>query len=363
MKITAVRATPVSVPRLATFTSSLGVQQASENAVVEIDTDAGLSGLGEAATIWDRGGRGAADDIDGALAELLLGRDPLRVNELAVLMNQRLHRAWPAKAGVEMALLDIVGKAYGAPVHDLLGGRVRDRVLLSHSLSMGTAEEVLAQARRFAAEGYRTLKLKVGRDPAADRAHLEALRAEFPHLALRVDANMGWSSPKEAVRRIRELEVFGLELVEQPLAAADLEGLAFVRQQVGVPIMADESVWTPADALACVRTGAVDVFNVYVAEAGGLLPAARIFTLAETARLPCIVGSMPELGIGTAAQAHLAFAMGNLGFASDVNGFAYHLDDVVDHGLVIADGHLLPPRGPGLGVELDRARLEKYRIG
>ena len=362
MKITAVRATPVSMPRPGTFTSSLGVQLASENAVVEIDTDEGLTGIGEASSIWDRRGRGEADDIAGALADLLVGQDPRRVNELAAVMNQRLHRSWPAKAGVEMALLDIAGKFYGAPVCDLLGGRVRDRVLLSRSLSMGTTDEVLAQARTLTAEGYKTLKLKVGRDPAADRQHLEALRSEFPDLTLRVDANMGWSSPKDAVRRIREIEAFDLELVEQPLGAADLEGLNFVRQQVGVPIMADESIWTPEDAMACVRASAVDVFNVYVAEAGGILPAARIFAIAEAAHLPCIIGSMPELGLGTAAQAHLAFAMGNLGFGSDVNGFAYHLDDVVDHGLVIEDGYLLPPRGPGLGVELDRAKLEKYSL-
>lgn len=236
MKITSVRATPVSIPRPSAFASSLGVQRASENAVVEIDTDSGLTGLGEAPSIWDRRGRGEADDISGALSELLVGRDPLRVSELAALMNQRLHRSWPAKAGVEMALLDIAGKAYGAPVHDLLGGRVRDRVLLSRSLSMGTADEVVEQARRLTAEGYRTLKLKVGRDPAADRRHLEALRREFSDLTLRVDANMGWSSPKEAVRRIRELEPFDPELVEQPLAADDLEGLHFVRQQVGVEL-------------------------------------------------------------------------------------------------------------------------------
>jgi muconate cycloisomerase len=362
MKITAVRATPVRVPRARTFTSSLGVQQASENAVVEIETDQGVGGIGEAASIWDRRGRGAADDINQVLAEALVGRDPRQISALTALMNQLLDRSWPAKSGVEMALYDIVGKLLDTPVYNLLGGLVRDRVRLSRSLSMGSTEEVLEQARAYAGEGYGTLKLKVGRDPEADRAHLESLRQELPDLTLRVDANMGWSSPKEAVRRIRELEAFDLELVEQPLAAADLEGLRFVREQVGAPIMADESVWTAEDALACVRAGAVDVFNVYVAEAGGLGPAARVFAIAEAARLPCIIGSMPELGIGTAAQAHLAFAMGNLGFASDVNGIVYHGDDVVDHGLRIEDGHLLAPPGPGLGVTLDRQRLDQYRL-
>ena len=184
------------------------------------------------------------------------------------------------------------------------GGQVRDRVLLSHSLSMGDPQDIVEQAARLAGEGYQTLKCKVGRDHQSDLKILEAIRREVGDITLRVDANMGWSSAKEAVRRINELAEFNLELIEQPLHYSDMEGLAFVRANVQVPIMADESVWTPADAMACIRANAVDVFNVYVSEAGGIGPAAHIFSIAEAARLPCIIGSMPELGIGTAAQAH-----------------------------------------------------------
>ena len=363
MKITAVKAIPLRVPRPQPFVSSLGVSPASENALVEVHTDEGLVGLGEASSIWDRKGQGEADDINGLLAPALVGQDPFRINDLQALMNRLLHRAFPAKAGIEMALYDLMGKALDTPVYNLLGGQVRDRVLLSHSLSMGRPEQVLEQALRLAGQGYKTLKLKVGRDARADVQAMEALRGRLgPDFTLRVDANMGWPSAKEAVRRIRELEPFGLELVEQPLHAADLEGLRFVREQVGVPIMVDESVWTPADALACIRAGAADVFNVYVAEAGGLGPAAQIFSLAEAARLSCIIGSMPELGIGTAAQAHLAFAMRNLGYASDVNGVVYHQGDIVREKLHIEDGYLYPPTGPGLGVSLDPEQVAKYRI-
>ena len=362
MKITSVKAIPVRVPRPQPFTSSLGTHPFTENAVVEIYTDEGLVGLGEASSIWDRKGRGEADDIDQLLAAALKGQDPLRINELSALMNRLLHRAFPAKAGVEMALWDIAGKALNAPVYNLLGGRVRERVLLSHSLSMGDPEQVAGQAEQLAAKGYKTLKVKVGRDPRADLRTVEAVRRRVGELTLRVDANMGWPSPKEAVQHIRELEPFGLELVEQPLHSGDLEGLRFVRERVGVPIMADESVWTPADALACIRAGAADVFNVYVAEAGGLGPASQIFAIAEAGRLPCIIGSMPELGIGTAAQAHLAFAMRNLGYASDVNGAVYHSDDIVRERPRIEAGYLYPPGGPGLGVTLDPEKLEKYRI-
>lgn len=363
MKITAIRAIPVRVPRPQAFTSSLGRQLASENAVVLVDTDQGPTGVGEISSIWDRRGRGQADDVNDLLAEALVGYDPFAVNRITQRMDELLHRSYPAKAGIEMALYDLIGKQLGVPVYDLLGGSVRDRVLLSHSLSMGDPHQVADQAEALAGQGYKTLKLKVGRDPQGDERTLAQLRQRLGDgFTLRVDANMGWPSAKEAVRHIRRLEAFGLELVEQPLDAADLEGLAFVRQRVDTPIMADESVWTPTDALACIRAGAVDVFNVYVAEAGGLGAAAAVFDLARSARLPCIIGSMPELGIGTAAQAHLAFSRVNLGYASDVNGFVYHSDDVVRHGLRIEDGYLLPPPGPGLGVELDEEKLQHYRI-
>jgi muconate cycloisomerase len=362
MKITHVEAIPVRVPRPQPFQSSLGTHQASENAVVLIHTDAGLTGLGEASSIWDRRGRGESEAINGLLADVLCGLDPRRIRDIADRMNQLLHRSFPAKAGIEMALYDLVGKACDVPVYQLLGGQVRDRVLLSHSLSMGDPEAIAAQAQSLVAQGYKTLKAKIGRDLRADLAVLTAVRSAVgSEIVLRVDANMGWSSAKEAMRCIEAIADFDLELVEQPLAADDLEGLRFVRERVSLPIMADESVWTPADALNCVRHQAVDVFNVYVSEAGGLGAAARIFAIAEAARLPCIIGSMPELGIGTAAQAHLAFAMPNLGYASDVNGCVYHSGDVIREKLPIADGYILPPAGPGLGVTLDEDALAEYR--
>ena len=362
MKITAVEAIPVCMPRPQAFLSSLGTHHASENGVVLIETDEGIAGIGEASSVWDRKGRGECDYINHLLADQLVGRDPFRINELSALMDSLLHRAWPAKAGVEMALYDIVGKALDTPVYNLLGGCVRERLRLSHSLSMGPVEQIAEQAVKLAEEGYGTLKLKIGQEPLSDRANVEIVRRHLPDITLRVDANMGWSSPKEAVRRIRELEEYDLELVEQPLHFSDLEGMRFVREQVGVPIMADESVWRPEDAVACIEAQAVDVFNIYVAEAGGIAPGARIFAIAEAARLPCIIGSMPEFGIGTAAQAHLAFAMSNIGFACDVNSFVYHVDDVVDQALHIDNGWLMPPPGPGLGVTLNRDKLERYRM-
>lgn len=363
MKITRITAIPIRVPRPQHFTSSLGRSIESENAIVEIETDESITGIGEVCSIWDRKGRGQAEDINDLLALALIGHDPFRIGEIHRLMEGLLHRSYPAKAGIDMALYDIVGKTLNTPVYNLLGGQMREKVLLSHSLSMGQPAQIADMAASLVSQGYKTIKAKIGQDPRADLETISAIRDRVGRdITLRVDANMGWANAKEAVRCIKALEPFQIELVEQPLHFSDLLGLHHVREHVDTPIMADESVWTPSDAMACIRAEAVDVFNVYVAEAGGIFPATQIFAIAEAARLPCIIGSMPELGIGTAAQAHLAFAMRNLGYASDVNGFVYHADDIINETFHIDDGYLGPPVGPGLGVSLNRDKIERYRF-
>jgi muconate cycloisomerase len=228
---------------------------------------------------------------------------------------------------------------------------------------MGEPAQVADMAASLVKKGYKTIKAKIGRNQKNDLATVKAIRDKVGYdVTLRVDANMGWANAKEAVRNIKALEPFHLELVEQPLHFNDLVGLHHVREHVDTPIMADESVWTPGDAMACIRAEAVDVFNVYVSEAGGIFPASQIFAIAESARLPCMIGSMPELGIGTAAQAHLSFAMRNIGYGCDVNGVVYHADDIVHETFPIADGYLGLVNGPGLGVTLNRDKIEKYRI-
>jgi muconate cycloisomerase len=134
-----------------------------------------------------------------------------------------------------------------------------------------------------------------------------------------------------------------------------------VRRAIGVPLMADESIRTPRDAMEVIRRGAADIANVYVTEAGGLLNASRIFALGEAAGMPCMIGSMPEFGIGTAAQIHLGVAMTNLGPDSDTCGVLYHAEDLLTRPLRIEGGFAYPPDGPGLGVEVDMAVVERWR--
>ena len=173
---------------------------------------------------------------------------------------------------------------------------------------------------------------------------------------------MGWRYAKEALAVIRSLEPFEIMSVEQPLPADDLHGLALLRQWCTVPIMVDESVWSPQDAWRVLRAGSADIINVYVSEAGGLQPAREIAGLAAHEGVGVVIGSMPELGIGTAAQAHLGVSLPLLAQPSDVAGRLYQSDDVVSNPTVIEDGYALAPVGVGLGVEVDWDKVERYRV-
>jgi muconate cycloisomerase len=209
--------------------------------------------------------------------------------------------------------------------------------------------------------GHRTIKVKVGNEDASDIAAVRLVREAIgPDVKLRVDGNMGWPTAKHAIRMIRAMEQWNLELVEQPLPPYDLDGMAEVRRAIGVPLMADESVRNPRSAMAVIRRGAADIANVYVTEAGGLLNAAHIFAMCEAAGIPCMIGSMPELGIGTAAQIHLGVAMANLGPDSDACGVLYHEEDLLKTPLRIENGFSYAPDGPGLGIEIDMDVLERW---
>lgn len=368
MKIVAIDAVPVNVPRRSVlgdgFRTSLGSARVSEYVLVFVKTDTGITGLGEASSVFSRRGALMQLEIATALAPALIGEDPFDIARLVDRLNAALDGAEPAKAAVEMALWDIKGKALQTPVYNLLGGRARERIVLSLSIPFAPPGEAAAYAAGLVAEGFRTVKLKVGVDFENDIETVRQVRAAVgPDVNIRIDANMGFTDVKrcmEFVGRIRECNV---EMLEQPMPRDDLDGMAFVREHAALPIMADESVWTPRDALEIVRRRAADVANIYVSESGGLLEAWRNLSLLDAAGIPCVIGSMPELGVGTAAVIHLATAARALPFASDACGVLYHVDDLIDAPLRIEGGFSYASERPGLGVEIDPLALERYRVG
>ncbi|WP_291295468.1 mandelate racemase/muconate lactonizing enzyme family protein [Elioraea sp.] len=366
MRITGVRTVVVWGPRRlaygGSYRTALGASAVSEHAIVFVETDVGLTGIGEASSVFRRRGRLLARDIDAAIAPAVIGEDPTRIRHLAERIEASIDGAEEAKAAVEMALWDITGKHLGVPVYALLGGKVRDRVPLSYSVPFGEPDQMAAFAAERVRAGHRTIKVKIGNAHARDIAAVAAVRAAIgPDVKLRVDANMALPTAKDAIRLVAAIDRYDIELFEQPLAPRALSAMAEVRRGIAPPLMADESIRTPGDAMDVIRHGAADIANVYVSEAGGLLAASKIFTLCEAAGLPCMIGSMPEFGIGTAAQIHLGVAMTNLGPDSDTCGSLYHAEDLLVTPLRIEDGFAYPPEAPGLGVEIDMRVLERWQ--
>lgn len=363
MKIRSIRAIPVHVPVSPPRVSSLGTFNGYDYAIVIVETDSGLQGIGEISTLWDGTSAVQCAMVEHVLAPALIGLDPRQINVARHRMEMLKESGLPARAGIEMALFDLTGKALGAPVHDLLGGMTRERVTLSRSIHMAPLDQLRANAQQYVADGFGCLKVKVGRSIEDDVAAVGAVRdAVGPQTLIRVDANMSWRSAKEAAHHIARLSEFDLHSVEQPIAPGQIEEMKLLRRLSAVPIMADESVWGAGEAWQLLRNGAVDLLNVYVAESGGLAEAALIFRMAELAGVGCVIGAMPELGIGTSAAVHLGVSVGVLDDPCDASGAMYQQHDVIHERFDIAGGTIAPLPGPGLGVTLDLDRVEEFAV-
>ena len=366
MRVSAVEAIPVVVATDRPFSSSLGTFDAAKAGIVRVRTDEGIEGVGEIAMLWYGGGSALCHDVNTRLGPALVGQDPLNIVRLHSRLEELCQFGYhtnPVRAAFDMAFYDILGKTLRTPVYSLIGGKARERIDLSMSVHMAPYDEMLAQTAQFLEAGFRTVKVKVGIDRDADLKIVRGIRDRFGDaLNIRVDANMGWQGPKEALDMIRRLDESRILSVEQPLPPQNLEGLALIRAHSPVPVMVDESVWSPGDAWRVVQAGAADIINVYVAETGGIYPSLKIFHLAELAGIECAIGSMPEFGFGTAAQAHLGVAAPVLRHPSDVAGVLYQNDDLIVSPLRIEDGYAYPPENPGLGVEADWEKIEFYRV-
>jgi L-alanine-DL-glutamate epimerase-like enolase superfamily enzyme len=369
-RIAQVEVIPIRAPRKEAVRSGLNPNDpvsASEFGVIRIADESGLEGLGEISITFPRIGHSLCHAAAHLIAPALIGLDSLTRPRILAEIDRLLAAELSApyiRAAFEMALLDLAGKHYGAPVYDLLGGRMRDRVPLAWGIYQKSPQEMAADAAGGVQAGFHAIKLKVGRaldeDLAAVGAVAEAVGDDTP---LRLDANGAWACVAEAARAIEALaSVARIAWIEQPLPRHDLDGLRLLRQRTSVPIMADESCQSLHDAYNLARAQAADVFNVYVVEAGGLEAAAAIFAFGAAVGIPCILGSQAEMGIGTAACAHLAAAVPNLPYACETFGPLRYCRDIVGAPVPIDGGYLTPPEGPGLGVTLNWEAIQEMRV-
>jgi L-alanine-DL-glutamate epimerase-like enolase superfamily enzyme len=384
MKISAVEATPFRLPRRKDFRWT-GLQAGIGRFVlVRLYTDEGAVGLGEAAPLAEWGGdhgRHSGETqltvrhmVEEVIGPALVGVDPLNIQAISTMMDEVVSGHSYAKAAIDIALHDLLGKTAGLPVYQLLGGAIRETLPIAHMVGLMPLQEAVDEAASAVSDGVGALQIKGGVDAERDIALIAALRERLgTSVWLRLDANQGYRDAKTAVGIIRRMEEFGIDAVEQPVAG--LERMAEVRAQVNTLIIADESCWGPWDAFECAVGRGADAISIYLAKAGGITGARKVAAVAEAAGLPCDVNGSLESGIGNAANLHFALASTVVrlpcvipmsatseSFPYPVAG-NYYEDDIVTAPFPVAGGSLLPLTGPGLGVELDEGRLERFREG
>lgn len=354
----------VCVPRTETrVVTKYGDIAESRYALVEIRSD-GLTGIGEAPTErWWTGEDAVTvrNAVERYLAPELVHLE-LALDEAVAAMDAAVAANVYAKAAVEMALWDLVGKREGLPLHELLGGPARP-VPIKYGIGAVSADAARDAALEGKSLGFRWFKVKGDGDLARDLARFEAVADALDgDNRFGVDANGGWT-PDEARDALRVLTELGAAFLEQPVARAFPNVLAELRDEAPMPVIAHESIFTLEDGARAAADGIADVWALTPGTHGGLLPTLRLLELARSSGVDCLIGSTFELGVATATLVHLASAFDELALGaipSDLVGPLYHSEDIVVPEHRIVDGFIQVPVGPGLGVELDPDRLAAF---
>lgn len=336
------------------FVTAARRTEAVEYVVAEVELAGGAVGQGSAAETVAVTGEDAASilaALDGPLGAALRGARGT-IGELSARIAGAMPGATSAKAALEIALHDAWARAAGRPLVELLGGSADTTMRNDMTVSLEDPATMTQRAREAVAAGHEILKIKLGHDIAEDRERLAAVVEAAPSARLRLDANQGWL-PDQAVEIITgfEADALPVELVEQPVAAGDVEGLARVTAAVSVPIMADESVWSAADAHRLIEARACDLLNIKLAKTGGLRGAIEVAEAARRAGIDCMLGAMMEPRISITAAAHLALAHPAITMI-DLDPPAWFASALPRGGIVQEHGVLRLSGGPGLGLEL-----------
>lgn len=351
MRITKVKVKVIETPLKEPFRIALGTITMSRTSFVEIETDEGITGYGEGAPAVLVNG----DTLEGTIKTIevikneIIGIDPMNIERIYWTMNRCIAHNPSAKAAIDIAIHDLIGKATKKPLYKILGGYDSK---FETDLTVGINEpSVMAnKAKEAVAQGFDTIKIKVGTGFEDDIRRVKSIReAVGSGVKIRVDANQAWSS-KEAVRIIDRIAEYDIELVEQPVPYYDIEGLAEVTKNTSVPIMADESVFDSKDALKIVKYRAADLINIKLMKCGGISEALKINSIAEAAGIECMLGCMAEeTNIGITAAASLGAAIKNITRA-DLDA-TFFLSALPVSGGVSIEGRIMTLSDePGLGI-------------
>ena len=376
MKIIGIEIFPLTISFQKVIEESFGtVGKREDDVVIRLYTDEGISGLGEGSTLgpfYSGESQGTVIDIvcNHLFPKVLENENPFNLDVIHRKMDQMVYGNSVAKSAVDFALHDIVAKALHVPLYQFLGGKFSDRIPIRFAVGIDTPENMAAHSRKAVEAGFSGIKMKVGLNPMEDIDRVGAIReAVGKDVIIDVDVNGAYLA-KDAIEAIHGMEPFSPLLIEQPVRRDDLEGMALVRKNVGVPIGACESALTLPQILRVLKSEAADFFNYKISRSGGFFRGKQAVHIIEAAGLFAVGSEQLGFGIELAAQAHFAVSTSSLrlpgGYAAGILGMAGAFDtknfdgDIVDNSPRIEEGHLILPEGHGLGVELVDEKVKRY---
>ncbi len=358
MQVTRVTLTIVEVPQmppLAPYRSRVRSSSTTRSAIVQLETDAGLSGLGEFNINFLEGLN--PSNMEREAQDFLIGRDPLNLTTF----HRECGLESRLKSGLELAMWDLKGKALGKPVAELLGGVLRNEIALAACMGIEEPSRAAELALHYADQGFQTLKCKGGAGIESDVAMIAAIReAVGERLAIRLDPNRAYSLA-ESIELAKKLESFQLEYLEQPLPEEPLTDAAELRWQTTTPIALNESVTDPRSAFQILKADAAEFLLPDTHLAGGIWPCVVIGAFCEAAGVPCIMHCGHDLGPKTAAMLHIAAACSAYSLGNDCTYYGLE-DDILTEPFAITLGKMQVPQTPGLGITADPEKLARYKI-
>ncbi len=366
MKITEIIVHPLRMPLVHPYvlSNAYGVLAESDQIYVEIRTDEGIIGWGEA-NPWAGFSGDIADSVVCVLQKLvapgLIGKDPTNINKIHQILDSMIAGNKMVKAAIDMACYDILGKSLGAPVHKILGGKKYDTIKCFWSIGGSTPDESSAEVVAIKKQGYWGCMIKIGTDYKNDIARTLAVReAVGPDFPLIADANQGWDYDT-ALRYGKGIENADLLFYEQPVKAWDVDSLAKLRRKLKTPISADEGVSTIQEAMRLVKSEACDVFSIKSSKQGGIMPAKQICEYATENGIQLFFNSMIEGGITQAASLNIA-ATSDIMMTTGHSFFSTlrHKDDVTSFRDLVVNGITTIPDKPGLGVDVYEEKVKQY---
>jgi L-alanine-DL-glutamate epimerase-like enolase superfamily enzyme len=378
MKINKVEIIPVDIPYKTPFRVSTGAITSGSYVIFRITTDDGIDGIGSSIGFPKTGvnRESAMATMKSIASALLLGQDPLNTEAILSRLDVLLPGNWRIKANIDYALYDLKGKILNVPVYQLLGGLSREKIALEQIVMMDDPKAQAEMAVKYVSAGFHSIKMHVGGDPRLAVERFKTVREGLgPDIPIAVDISSVTGTPShlnahDALRLIKALDEYDLHYAEQPVTTHDIDGFIAIKQRTNVPLAADASAESVEEAYNVIKQNAADIFHTLMGRIGGFRRSLQFTNLVDAANLDyaiCVLGN----GIEHAAGAHFAVSRAKRGRVLDELGLLFYLyggtetkeittDVTKEINGTIENGYLYPPKGPGLGIELDERQVSRY---